>query len=139
MLFELQKTIHERQPSAPVRLGTTLARNINGTVVTLTALDVNRSYLGTGLHANAVISGGGGLICLLDAGSTLGEATRGRLEALLDTVKLCSCAECGKPAFDPMAHPTTNRGGQCERCFLTGARKKLKEDLAAEQESQTTA
>lgn len=137
MDLELQKTAHEVAPHAPVRFGTTLARNINGTLVTLTALDVNRSYLGTGFHANAVITGGGGLVCLLDDGSTLGETTRERMQALLNTVKLCSCS-CGKPAFDPAAHATTNRGGQCERCFLTAARKKLKEDLAAEQESQIT-
>lgn len=137
MLLELQKTSHERLPSALVRPGTTLVRNINGTVVTLTALDINRSYLGTGLHANAVITGGGGLVCLLDAGSTLGEATRSRMEALLETVKLCSCSQCGKPAFDPAAHGTTNRDGQCERCFRNGLRETLQKTLAAEQRSQT--
>lgn len=69
---------------------------------------------------------GGGWVFKQQKGVTWEQATEAHVVALAESIGVCACSRCGKPAFDP-ATVETNRNGLCEKCFLS--------DLNAEYEA----
>lgn len=68
----------------------------------------------------------GGFAFKQQKGVTWEQTTEAHVVALAESIEVCACSRCGKPAFDPTT-VETNRNGLCEKCFLS--------DLNAEYEA----
>ncbi|MCK9987743.1 MAG: hypothetical protein AzoDbin1_04215 [Azoarcus sp.] len=61
------------------------------------------------------------------------QATESQVIEFTESIGVCSCSRCGKPAFDP-ATCDTNRAGLCEHCFLSDLDAQHKKSKAKEEQ-----
>lgn len=73
----------------------------------------------------------GGVTFVADRKRTYAHATEADVQRLFDTVKTCSCAKCGKPAFDASTCRTNDKG-LCEACFAKVLREQFEREAAHE-------
>lgn len=117
--------------NAPTPLGQlTLQRETAGAKLALTVSPASWMYKDYPLQVKISLAGGGSA-SLADRTKRFETATEADLQGMLDSVRLTPCCKCGQPAFDP-ATVETNRGGQCEACFID----ELDQTFAAEQKKE---
>lgn len=92
-------------------------------------------YPGYGFQIQVRLEETGGVAYLIKKGLSFEDATEADIDALLAPVKIVRCPRCKSPAFDP-ATIETNRGGECEKCFLGDLNKEYEAALKKEAAAQ---
>jgi hypothetical protein len=105
-----------KQEITPMRKDFKHTTECNGTQLTAEVSPCVWMYPAYPLQIRINMAGGGNAF-KVHKGLTWGTATEEDVVALAESVSVCACSRCGKPAFDP-ATVETNRGGLCESCFM---------------------
>lgn len=123
--------------------GRTFTHVVDGRELTATVSPASWMYAGYGLQLRVTLpdAGGGALggdAYLHDKSVDGSQPTEEQVMGLFRRVALCKCSQpgCERVAFDP-AKMSTNRGGQCEECFMTKLRAQF--DAAAAKEAKKEA
>lgn len=126
---KLRDAMRQQEPSELARV--VLTREIHGSKLSLQVSPCCWMHRNYGLQVQVVLDGGGS-VYLHDKELLFENATLADLERMFDKVKLIPCKTCGKPAFDP-GSVDTNRGGECEQCFMAALNADLEKAQKKEQ------